>query len=103
MSNVRRPRMPRPKIPKITKPTLSKSRKIKKATIKAVKPVLRSSASTKSNKKRQITKKITGTCYAQTDCRKILTKDVTKTKCKAIGGKSWRKNKGICERLDNII
>ena len=109
MSSVRKPRMPKPRIPKIKKPSISKRKKIR------VKPSVGTVSSLKKKKGRTArnisakstsvsrhhgTKHNTGTCYLQFGCRNVLAQAVSKTQCKKMGGKSWRKKDGICERLE---
>ena len=103
VSSVRRPRMPKPRIPKIKKLTISKSRKLRKTvlTVSSKKPSLKTRSVTikPSTKRKTPTKKNTGTCYLQLGCRNVLERGVSKSHCKKIGGKSWKKTSGSCERL----
>jgi len=102
MSSVRPPRIPRPKIPKIKKPSISKSKRLRlKPSGVSLKPRLsKPSNVTKHKDKKKIIKRNTGTCYLQSGCRSVLARDVTKTQCKKMGGKSWRKAGGACERFE---
>ncbi|WP_420545758.1 hypothetical protein [Nitrosopumilus sp.] len=102
MSKIRKPAIPSPRIPKIKKPSISKRNRlgakissvpVKKTGIKAKimnKPLV---------KKKTTSKRNTGTCYAQLGCRHVLEKEVTKARCKQMGGKSWRKSGSACEKL----
>ena len=101
MSSIRRPRIPRPRIPKIKKPSISKVKRLrlKPSGISVKQTMSKPSVVTKNKGKKKTIKRNTGTCYLQSGCRNILARDVTKTQCKKMGGKSWRKTGGTCERL----
>ncbi len=105
MPGVKRPRMPKPKIPKIKKPTISKTRRIRKKlpalSVKKIdsKTKTRSATHRSVNKKKHYARRSLGTCYLQSGCRNVLAKNVSKTQCKKMGGKSWKISGGICECL----
>lgn len=104
---MKRPSMPKPRIPKIKKPTISKAKRLRKnsptlsikQTSGSIKTKKRSGPAYKSANKKKTKRKHLGTCYVQTGCRSILAKDVSKSQCKKIGGKSWKISGGTCERL----
>ncbi|MDH3312321.1 MAG: hypothetical protein OEM28_04130 [Nitrosopumilus sp.] len=102
MSSVRPPRMPRPRIPKIKKPSISKAKRLrlKPSGISLKQTLSKPSAIPKHKGKKKGNKRNTGTCYFQSRCRNVLARDVTKTQCKKMGGKSWRKTGGTCERFE---
>ncbi len=98
---MRRPRIKGPRIPKIKKPsTLKRKRIVKKLPTISKKSIQPKLSSKKSIPKKKVTRKIiVGTCYSKKDCKGVLSKKVTKTQCRDIGGKSWKKIDGSCEIL----
>ena len=111
MPGVRRPGKPKSRIiPKIKKPSISKAKKLKKkpATISVRKPKKTKTQRTVkpnplSKKKHVTTRRQTGTCYLRSGCRTVLAREMTKIQCKKIGGKSWKKTGGICEKLIGVL
>ena len=95
--SLRRPSIRRPKVPKLKKPLVRKRKKTlkKKVTPKIIKKT--SKTTIKKHNVKRTTKTQLGTCYLQKGCRGVLSRDVTKTKCKILGGKSWKKKGGKCE------
>jgi len=106
MSNVRKPRMPRPRIPKIKKPSISNAKRLRKKlptlSVKRVGVKTKATVAAKpaNKKKHTTTRRHVGTCYFQSGCRYILAKDVSKTQCKKMGGKSWKIQGGKCELIE---
>ena len=93
--SLRKPRIRKPKIPKLKKPLTRKRRTLKK---KVTPPTIKKTSKTiKKHNVKRTTKTQLGTCYMQKGCRQVISKNVTKTKCKILGGKSWKKKNGSCE------
>lgn len=97
--SLRKPSIRKPKIPKIKKPLISKRKRIKKISRLSVDKI-----KTKSKPKPHIHKKThskvsLGTCYIEKNCKGVLSRKISKTQCWKIGGKSWKKTGGSCEKL----
>ena len=99
--SVRRPKLKKPNIPRIKKPSISKRKRV----VKKISSLAKKNAQPKTSKVKHLTKKKTrhkivlGTCYINKNCKGVLSRKVTKTHCKKIGGKSWKKIEGTCENL----
>ncbi|MFB5610921.1 MAG: hypothetical protein ACE5R3_05185 [Nitrosopumilaceae archaeon] len=95
MPTLRRPITPKIKTPRISrKKDLGKSIKI---NIGTKSPNLIRGRSVKKDKKKSIVR--LGTCYKNVGCEgKILLKRVSKARCKAAGGKSWKGVRG-CQSI----
>lgn len=99
--SIPRPRIPRPSNPKIKKPSILKRKRIVKKlpsiTKKTVQPRI---SSTKSITKKRVTRKpILGNCFINKNCKGILARKVSKSQCRDLGGKSWKKTDGHCQNL----
>ncbi|QDI89220.1 hypothetical protein Nisw_06630 [Candidatus Nitrosopumilus sp. SW] len=93
--SLRKPRIRKPKIPKLKKPLVRKRKTLKKKVIPTT--IKKTRKTTKKHNTKRTTKTQLGTCYLQKGCRQVISKNVTKTKCKLLGGKSWKKKDGNCE------
>ena len=100
--SVKRPSVPKPTIPKITKPTISRRKKLLKRTSSATphKTTTKSNMLASTKPTRKYSKKSTGTCYLEPNCKKILAKNVSKAQCQSMGGKSWRQSGGSCQSIE---
>ena len=108
MSSVRKPRMPKPRIPKIKKPGVSKAKRLrkklpalstKKISSSKIKKTGTAPETVNKKKHHNTTRRYVGTCYLKNGCRDVLAKDVSKTQCKKMGGKSWKRPGSTCENL----
>lgn len=99
--SIRRPKLKKPSIPRIKKPLISKRKRI----VKKISSLGKKNVQPKNSKVKHPTKKrtrhkiILGTCYFNQNCKGVLSRKITKTNCKKIGGKSWKKIEGACENL----
>lgn len=96
--SIQRPTINRPQI---TKPSISKRKRLTNNLPSLSKKKIKAKITTiKPSIHKKITRKDpVGICYAQNNCKEILSKKMTKMQCRKLGGKSWKKAKGTCENL----
>jgi NH3-dependent NAD+ synthetase len=95
----------RPSLPKINRKVPKPKKSLRKLKQKSVRPsrISKRPPTTKlpqSKKKKSVH---LGICYSGLNCTgKILLRKSTKGKCKDVGGKSWRTERG-CEQIKSLV
>lgn len=91
----------RPTIPRIERPSISRRKNLTKKigpsfSSRKARSIKQTGMASKDKKKRVVR---LGTCYKNVGCKgEILLRRVSKVKCRAVGGKSWKGSRG-CEEI----